>query len=365
MQVQRQLVVDRPAVATDDAGDRLAQQGLKAREISPEVNHEKGHCRGRRSRASVCPPSPSKWSRPCSSPGPHGPPPEPLIRTGQGSTRLPFQAETEPREVGTSKTVPMISSTPRWPLMTAAQVRHHRGQAWPDDMGANLRWDLATIEVATARAGACVSLVFGDVGRQLGEFGNLMPGRLGVTGGFRGQGSLAVGADHRHVRHDLVDPLGRKRWRWCPGCPGCPPGLRPVGVLMTGLGAPGGSTEGGEEEFDELRFSWERSSWISACKSAICLRALSNCPRASFKAARSLPHSGQEATGLARGSFIYYKDTEVARNCNVFNDHQSLSRIIDARRGTGRLRIQIRAALEPEGVLPIGIAFMLAPVFTP
>ena len=87
---------------------------------------------------------------------------------------------------------------------------------------------------------------------------------------------------------------------------------------------------------------------ISACKSAICLRASSNCPRASFKAARSLPHSGQEATGLARGSFIYYKDTELARNCNVFNDHQSLSRIIDARRGTGRLplRLQKRPVLD-------------------
>src|SRR5208337_5259788 len=47
-QVQWQLVVDRPTVATDDAGDCLAQQGLKAREISPEVNHEKGHRRGRR-----------------------------------------------------------------------------------------------------------------------------------------------------------------------------------------------------------------------------------------------------------------------------------------------------------------------------
>ena len=46
-------------------------------------------------------------------------------------------------------------------------------------MGANLRGDLAAIEVATARAGACVSLVFGDVGRQLREFGNLMPGWLG------------------------------------------------------------------------------------------------------------------------------------------------------------------------------------------
>ena len=131
----------------------------------------------------------------------------------------------------------------------------------------------------------------------------------------------------------LLTRSGGKRWRWCPECPGCPPGLRPVGVLMTGLGAPGGSTEGGEEEFDELRFSWERSSWISACKSAICLRASSNCPRASSKAARSWPHAGQEATGLAAGSFMYDEHTEVARNCNVFNDHQALSRIIDARRG--------------------------------
>src|SRR5271157_4300340 len=110
---------------------------------------------------------------------------------------------------------------------------------------------------------------------------------------------------------------------------------------MTGLGAPGGSTEGGEEEFDELRFSWERNSWISACKSAICLRASSNCPRASSKAARSWPHSGQEATGLAGGSFMYDKDTEVARNCKVFNDHQALSRIIDARGGTERLQTMI------------------------
>jgi len=30
---------------------------------------------------------------------------------------------------------------------------------------------------------------------------------------------------------------------------------------------------------------------------------------------------------------MYDKDTEVARNCNVFNDHQALSRIIDSRRG--------------------------------
>ena len=75
------------------------------------------------------------------------------------------------------------------------------------------------------------------------------------------------------------------------------------------------------------------SSRISACKSAICLRASSNCPRASSKAAWSWPHSGQEATGLGGGSFIYDEDTEVARNCNLFNDHQAPSCIIDARRG--------------------------------
>ena len=35
---------------------------------------------------------------------------------------------------------------------------------------------------------------------------------------------------------------------------------------------------------------------------------------------------------------MYDKHTEMARNCNVFNDHQALSRKIGARRGTERLR---------------------------
>ena len=212
-QVQRQLVVDRPAVATDDAGDRLAQQGLKAREISPEVNHEKGHCRGRRAPEPAFVPLllPTGLVRVLHR-GLTDRRLSLLIGTGQGSTRLPFQRGDRAQGGRHLEDRPDdLFHTPSADVMTAAQVRHHRGQAWPDDMGANLRWDLATIEVATARAGACVSLVFGDVGRQLGEFGNLMPGRLGVTGrGFRGQGSLAMGADHRHVRHDLVDPLGRE-----------------------------------------------------------------------------------------------------------------------------------------------------------
>jgi hypothetical protein len=37
-----QFAVSRPAVATGDASDRLAQQGLKARETPPEMDHEQG-----------------------------------------------------------------------------------------------------------------------------------------------------------------------------------------------------------------------------------------------------------------------------------------------------------------------------------
>lgn len=99
--------------------------------------------------------------------------------------------------------------SPSAQMMTAAEVRHHRGQARPDDMGADPRGDRAPIEVATAGAGALVSLVFGDDGRQFGEFGHLMPGGLGVAGGgFGRQGSLAWGAGRGPVRHDGVDPLG-------------------------------------------------------------------------------------------------------------------------------------------------------------
>ena len=194
-QVQRQLVVDRPAVATDDAGDRLAQQGLKAREISPEVNHEKGHCRGRRAPEPAFVPLllPTGLVRVLHR-GLTDRRLSLLIRTGQGSTRLPFQRGDRAQGGRHLEDRPDdLFHTPSADVMTAAQVRHHRGQAWPDDMGANLRWDLATIEVATARAGACVSLVFGDVGRQLGEFGNLMPGRLGVTGRLPRAGELGSG----------------------------------------------------------------------------------------------------------------------------------------------------------------------------
>ena len=73
-------------------GDRLAQQGLKAREISPEVNHEKGHCRGRRAPEPAFVPLllPTGLVRVLHR-GLTDRRLSLLIRTGQGSTRLPFQ----------------------------------------------------------------------------------------------------------------------------------------------------------------------------------------------------------------------------------------------------------------------------------
>ena len=80
------------------------------------------------------------------------------------------------------------------------------------------------------------------------------------------------------------------------GMPRLPARLAAGRRLDDRLGGPGGSAEGGEEELEELRLSWERNSWSSACKSAICFWAWS-------KAARSLPHSGQENSGVA-GSWL-------------------------------------------------------------
>ena len=95
--------------------------------------------------------------------------------------------------------------------MPTAQVRHRGGQARPDDMGADLRGNLAATDAATAGAGSCVPLVLGDDGSQYGEFGDLMPSRFGVARSrLERQGSVTVVADRRYIRHDLVDPLTRQ-----------------------------------------------------------------------------------------------------------------------------------------------------------
>src|SRR5512135_1304845 len=105
----------------------------------------------------------------------------------------------------------------------------------------------------------------------------------------------------------LTRSAGR-RSRQCPGCPGCPPGWRPVGRLITGLGAPGGSAEGGVEELEELRASCPRRSRTSASSSAI------RCSAAS-KRVRKWTHSGHDATEGGATSFMGYEDKPCSTGC--------------------------------------------------
>jgi len=79
-----------------------------------------------------------------------------------------------------------------------------------------------------------------------------------------------LGAERGEIRHNILDPVRRQPKTMRAGCLGWPPDWRGLGVLTTGLGAPGGSADGGEEELEELRLSWQRSSWSWACKRAIC-----------------------------------------------------------------------------------------------
>ncbi len=91
-QFQGQLAVRRPAVATDNAGDRFAQEGVRALKAAAQMNHEEGDRRGR-SR-----PQPALLSllAPAALVGVlHRGLTDRclclLIRTGQGSARLSFQ----------------------------------------------------------------------------------------------------------------------------------------------------------------------------------------------------------------------------------------------------------------------------------
>src|SRR5271157_3422540 len=239
-QFQGQLAVDRPTVATDNAGDGIAQQGLQALEAAPEVNHEEGHRRGRRR------PQPALLS--LLAPAAfvsvlHRGLPDRLlcllIRTGEGSGGLSLErGDRAQGDRHLENGLDDLFHSPSADVMTAAEVRHHRGQAWADDMGADLRGDLAAIEVATAGAGARVSLVLGDDRRQLGEFGNLMPARLGVAKSRLGrQRGLALGADRGHIGHDLVDPVGREVMAMMSGMPRLAARLAPTGGLDHWLGS--------------------------------------------------------------------------------------------------------------------------------
>ena len=85
--------------------------------------------------------------------------------------------------------------------MTADQVGQRGGQARTEAVPAEVGGDGGVGDGLAGGAGACVSLVFGDVGRQLGQFGDLMPRGFGVVGsGLLGQVVAAASAGGRHAR---------------------------------------------------------------------------------------------------------------------------------------------------------------------
>ena len=63
-------------------------------------------------------------------------------------------------------------------------------------MGPDLRWDRLAIELTAVGAGAGMSLILGDDGCQLGQFGDLMPRRLRITGLSFGGGIAPSIAGH-------------------------------------------------------------------------------------------------------------------------------------------------------------------------
>ena len=111
-----------------------------------------------------------------------------------------------------------------------------------------------------------VPLVLGDDGRQLGEFGDLMPARLGVARPrLGGQRSSAVSADRGQIRYDDLDPLWRKAMAMMSGMPRLAARFPPRGCLDDRLGRPrrigrrgrgaiGGIASNLREEFSDLGF---------------------------------------------------------------------------------------------------------------
>lgn len=85
-----------------------------------------------------------------------------------------------------------------------------------------------------------MGLILGDDRRQFGQFGDLMPGRLGIAGvRFGGQCLVAAAAGRGNIGDDVVDAI---LWQSLPvvsAMPGLPAGLAARGRLGDGLGGIG------------------------------------------------------------------------------------------------------------------------------
>jgi hypothetical protein len=125
---------------------------------------------------------------------------------------------------------------------------------------------------ATAGTGPGVSLLFGDLGLEGRQFGDLEPRRRRIAGrGGRARPAAlpdtgGSGSGGRGMT-SLTRSGGSSSFK-CGGCPGWPPGWRPVGFSTTGLGALRGLAEGGTDEFEELMPRRAVRSRTSASSSA-------------------------------------------------------------------------------------------------
>jgi hypothetical protein len=103
-------------------------------------------------------------------------------------------------------------------MMPTGEVGYHGGQAWPNRVGADFWGNRGAVEVAVALASAGMRLMFGNLAGQFGQVGDLMLNRSGVMRpGVGGHVGVTMGAYSRHIRHDRVDPLGRKTTTKMPG----------------------------------------------------------------------------------------------------------------------------------------------------
>jgi hypothetical protein len=94
--------------------------------------------------------------------------------------------------------------------VTADQVGEGGGQTGAEAVPAEVGGDGGVRDGLAGGAGTGVPLVLGDVGRQLGQLGDLMPRRLGVVGsGLLGQVVSAASAATGYEGDNLLKALGR------------------------------------------------------------------------------------------------------------------------------------------------------------
>ena len=161
-------------IADDDLCGRLAQQRLEADGPATRVDDEVGHQRQDR--------RPQPTLRPGLLPAglvgvPHtGPTTRQarlLVCRWKGFAGLLLQrGDRTQRDRHVAAHLDLLPHRTLAEVEAAAEVAHHGGQAWPDEVVADLGGDGHAIEVAASRTELGVGFVLGDEGRPDGQFGD-------------------------------------------------------------------------------------------------------------------------------------------------------------------------------------------------